>query len=102
MKFYDYIIIDAIKDNSDFSITKVAMKMNCPRSFITARLESLLNNSYIEMVDDLPSLTEKGRQTWFPVGHLCRNGSIKSDNSSKYEFFDWTSLYIPKPENFND
>lgn len=98
IKIYDCIILDEIENN--FNLNKISSQLRCSKSIIIDRIEALIDEGYIEIVDNCFVLTELGQNMRLFAEKYSYDRKNIDDFNLKHEY-DWKIIYIPKEDVFN-
>ncbi len=94
----DYLILDSVHQYGTIHDFSLAGQLHCSRTFLLERMEQLLLRRYLlSREDGSYSLSELGLAERIPFE------AFQLDNSRSErepDHFDWTELYIPEPEWF--
>lgn len=99
-KIYDCIILDEIGNNSDFNFNNISSQLRCSKSIIIDRIESLIDDGYIEIIDNCFVLTELGYKSRLSAENYSYDRKNINDFNLKCEY-DWGKIYIPKADVFD-
>ncbi len=99
MQLIDHLILDSIYLYGTIHDFSLAGRLRCSRTFLLERLERLLSQRYLLLKEDGGfSLSEKGQAERIPFEAFQLENSQSEPEPVR---FDWTELYIPEPEWFN-
>lgn len=100
MKIYDCIILDEIGNDFDFNINRISSRLRCSKSIIIDRIEALINEGYIDILDNRFILTELGDDIRLSAENYSYDRKNIDDFNLRQEY-NWEKIYIPEDNVFD-